>query len=121
MPASSPFTPPPHVAEHNKYSLNDRQKEVLNILKNEWIVTEKCTVEMVAGNLFGGQPNEDSKRKARAMLDQLKDKGLVDKDMVIDECGQFTVYWSIMKDEEGSEGPEASKTDAVEEKDAYPI
>jgi len=104
-------------------SLNNRQKEVLNILKNEWINGEKTSVEMVAGNLFGGPPNEDSKRKARATLDQLKEKGLVDKDMVIDECGQFTVYWPFMKDQEdeGSEGPEASKTDTIEEKDAYPF
>jgi len=104
-------------------SLNNRQKEVLNILKNEWINGEKTSVEMVAGNLFGGPPNEDSKRKARATLDQLKDKGLVDKDIVIDKCGQFTVYWPIMKDqkEEGSEDPEVSKTDTIQEKDAYPF
>jgi len=76
-----------------------------------------------AGNLFGGPPNEDSKRKASATLDQLKEKGLVDKDMVIDECGQFTVYWPIMKDqkEEGSEGPEASSSDAIEEDEDVPF
>lgn len=64
-------------------SLNDRQKEVLKILKSEWCDGEKTTVEMVAGRLFGGPSDEDSKRKARITLDQLKEKGLVDKEILI--------------------------------------
>jgi len=102
-------------------SLNDRQKEVLNILNNEWADGEKSTVEMVAGSLFGGQPNEDSKRKVRATLDQLKGKRLVDKDILTDDYAEYTVYWPIVKDQgEGSEGSEASKTDAIEKEEAYP-
>lgn len=103
-------------------SLNDRQKEVLNILNNEWRNGEKSTVEMVAGRLFGSQPNEDSKRKVRATLDQLKSKRLVDKDILTDDYAEYTVYWPILKDqEESSEGPEASRLDAIEEKDSCPF
>jgi hypothetical protein len=101
-------------------SLSDRQKEVLNIVKNEWINGERSTVEMVAGNLFGGPPNEDSKRKARATLDQLKEKGLVDKVILIDECRQFTVYWPIENDQaEGSEAPEASRSKVIDDAAAW--
>jgi len=78
-------------------SLNDRQKQVLNILKAEWINGDKCTVEIVAGNLFGCPPNEDSKRKARATLDQLMDRTLAGKEVLVEEYGQFTVYWPIVE------------------------
>jgi RecA-family ATPase len=89
-------------------SLNDRQKEVLKILKAEWCDGEKTTVEMVASSLFGAPPNEDSKRKARATLDQLKEKGVVDKEVLIEEYGQFTVYWPVISAQaEGSEASEA--------------
>jgi hypothetical protein len=103
-------------------SLNDRQKEVLKILKAEWCDGEKSTVEMVAGRLFGGPPNEDSKRKARATLDQLKEKGFVDKEILIEECRQFTVYWPIEDVQaEASEGPEASRLKAIDEDSDCPF
>jgi hypothetical protein len=79
-------------------SLNDRQKKVLKILNDELTDGEKSTVEVVAGRLFGGKPNEDSKRKVRATLDQLKDKGLVDKDILTDDYAEYTVYWPIAED-----------------------
>ena len=67
---------------------------------------------MVAGSLFGGQPNEDSKRKVRATLDQLKGKRLVDKDILTDDYAEYTVYWPILKAQgEGSEGPEGPMYD----------
>jgi hypothetical protein len=65
---------------------------------------------MVAGSLFGGPPDEDSKRKARATLDQLRDKGLVEKGVLADEYGQFTVYWPVVDAQvKGAEGPEANR------------
>ena len=36
-----------------------------------------------------------SKSEARASLDQLKEKDLIQKDILIEEYGQFTVYWPI--------------------------
>jgi hypothetical protein len=66
-------------------SLNDRQKEVLNILNNEWTNGQKSTVEMITGSLLGAKPNEDSKQKVLATLDQLKGKVLANKDILIDD------------------------------------
>ncbi|WP_156797748.1 AAA family ATPase [Synechococcus sp. CB0205] len=74
-------------------SLNDRQKTALEILKCEWADGETSTVEMVAARLFGGPPTEDSKRKARSTLDQLKDKGLIEKALITEDYGQCTVFW----------------------------
>jgi len=103
-------------------SLNDRQNEVLNILKNEWLDAEKCTVEMVAANLFGGLPNEDSKRKARATLDQLRGKGLVDKAVLTDDYAEYSVYWPVIEDKaEASEGTEAAISGTIEEGDYIPF
>lgn len=103
-------------------SLNDRQKQVLNILKNEWMNGEKSTVEMVAGNLFGGAPSEDAKRKARATLDQLRSKDLVDKEILTDNYAEYTVYWPILEEHaDGPEGSEAPKSDAIEEDEGIPF
>ena len=64
-----------------------------------------------------GQPNDDSKRKVRATLDQLRDKELVDNNILTDDYAQYTVQWSI---EEASDGPDASTSDKPEEDDTCP-
>jgi len=104
-------------------SLNNRQMEVFNILKNEWLNGEKSTVEMVAGSLFGCSPNEDSKRKARATLDQLREKELVHKDILIEDCNRFTVYWPKAVDEatEGSETSEDFMSVEIDNDDDCPF
>ena len=62
---------------------------------------------MIATSHFGCPPVEDSKRKSKASLDQLKEKFLIHKDTLIEEYGQFTVYWPIEElREEASEGKE---------------
>jgi hypothetical protein len=90
-------------------SLNDRQQQVMNILKNSWNDEfGKCTIEIVAGTILNKKPDEDTKRKVRATLDQLKDKGLVQKDMLSGDHGQYAVFWPVAEDKaEGSEGSEA--------------
>ena len=57
-------------------NLNTRQQEAVNIINNYWHDRDKCTVEMVARTLLNRVPEEDDKRKVRATLDQLKQKGL---------------------------------------------
>ena len=88
--------------------LNNRQKQVMNILNQSWNEDYgKCTVEIVAGTMLSRKPDEDTKRKVRATLDQLKDKGLIQKEMVSGDHGQFAVFWPVENDKaEGSEGAE---------------
>ena len=80
----------------------------MNILNQSWNEDYgKCTVEIVAGTMLSRKPDEDTKRKVRATLDQLKDKGLIQKEMVSGDHGQFAVFWPVENDKaEGSEGAE---------------
>ena len=104
-------------------SLNDRQQQVLNILNKSWNEElDKCTVEMVAGTILNGKPDEDTKRKVRATLDQLKDKGLVKREMLSGNNGQFALFWPADKDkEEGAEGAEALSQGLLDADDECPF
>ena len=104
-------------------SLNDRQQEVMNILSKSWNEDcGKCTVEIVAGTMLNRGPDEDTKRKVRATLEQLKDKGLVQKEMVSGDHGQFAVFWPTEKHKaEGPEGSEALGVGLIEVDDECPF
>ena len=104
-------------------SLNDRQQQVINILKNNWgDEFGKCTIEIVAGTILNKKPDEDTKRKVRATLDQLKDKGLVQKEMLSGDHGQYAVFWPAEKDKaEGSEGSEALGQGLIDADDKCPF
>ena len=104
-------------------SLNDRQQRVMNILNKSWNEDcGKCTVEIVAGTMLNRNPDEDTKRKVRATLEQLKDKGLVQKEMVSGDHGQFAVFWPEDKEkEEGAEGSEALGIDLIDTDDECPF
>jgi hypothetical protein len=104
-------------------SLNDRQQEVMNILSKSWNEDcGKCTVEIVAGTMLNRNPDEDTKRKVRATLEQLKDKGLVQKEMVSGDHGQFAVFWPTEKHKaEGPEGSEALGVGLIEVDDECPF
>ena len=104
-------------------SLNDRQQEVMNILSKSWNEDcGKCTVEIVAGTMLNRNPDEDTKRKVRATLEQLKDKGLVQKEMMSGDHGQFAVFWPAEKAKpEGPEGLEGLDRDRIEVDDECPF
>jgi hypothetical protein len=104
-------------------SLNDRQQQVMNILNKSWNEDcGKCTVEIVAGTMMNRDPDEDTKRKVRATLEQLKDKGLVQKEMISGDHGQFAVFWPVENDKaEGSEGSEGRDQYLTEVDDECPF
>jgi RecA-family ATPase len=94
--------------EKTMEGLNDRQEAILKILKEAWSNGDKTTVETAAAQLFGAPPSEDSKRKARATLDQLKEKGLIEKGILTEYNIQYNVFWPIEERyAEASEGMEA--------------
>ena len=70
---------------------------------------------MIAASHFDCPPIEDSKRKSKASLDQLKEKFLIQKDTLIEEYGQFTVHWPIeelrAETSEGKEEPGGKTND----------
>ena len=103
-------------------SLNDRQQKVMDILNSNWREMEKCTVEMIAGAILNRKPDDDTKRKVRSTLDQLKDKGLVQKEMLIGINGQFAVFWPVAENKaEGSEGAEAPVQGIMDADDECPF
>ena len=95
----------------------------MNILKNSWgDEFGKCTIEIVAGTILNKKPDEDTKRKVRATLDQLKDKGLVQKEMLSGDHGQYAVFWPVAEDKaEGSEGSEALGQGLIDADDECPF
>lgn len=104
-------------------SLNDRQQRVMNILNKSWDEDcGKCTVEIVAGTMLNRNPDDDTKRKVRATLEQLKDKGLAQKEMVSGDHGQFAVFWPNEKHKaEGPEGSEALGVGVIHTDDGCPF
>jgi hypothetical protein len=109
-------------------SLNIRQQEAMNVINNYWHDRDKCTVEMVARTLLNRVPKEDDKRKVRATLDQLKQKGLVYKEMQNDMTGQFAWFWPAenvnaesAESSEGAEGAEERDRGLTEVDDECPF
>lgn len=55
-------------------------------------------------------------------LDQLRGKGLVDKDVLTDDYAEYSVYWPIVEGQaEGVEGSEVFKSGTIEEDDYVPF
>ena len=93
--------------------LNDRQQKVLDHVTSNWRDGDKTTAMMVSGFLFNGIQTDGNRRKAQNTLDQLEDKGLLQKEKTSTDIGNFVEYWPA----EGVETSEATESDATHSPD----
>ena len=94
--------------------LNDRQQKVLDHVTSNWRDGDKTTAMMVSGFLFNGIQTDGNRRKAQNTLDQLEEKGLLQKEKTSTDVGNFVEYWPA-EASEGEEASEASDSDASKE------
>ena len=91
--------------------LNNRQQKVLEYVINNWQNGDKTNVMMVSGFLFNGVHTDGNRRKSQSTLEQLEDKGLLQKEKNSTGFGNLVEYWPA-EALEGKEASEALESDA---------